>query len=95
MQDITSTRSLFFYLYTIWLGHLLGCRVMMYGCGIGPISKPFNRRIAAKVIDCCIRSLSLRASEPREEVKRLGLTWPEIIVAADPALNLSPSPKAC
>jgi hypothetical protein len=34
IQDVTSRRSLWFYLYTIVLAHLLRCRVMMYGCGM-------------------------------------------------------------
>jgi len=94
MQDITSTRSLFFYLYTIWLGHLLGCSVMMYGCGIGPVTKPFNRRLTARVLNRFVRSITLRESESREELMRLGVTKPEIILAADPALILPPLPES-
>ena len=49
IQDITSTRSLLFYLFTIWLGKRTGCSVMMYGCGIGPVSRPLNRKLAARL----------------------------------------------
>ena len=44
MQDATSRRSLWFYLFTISAAKILGNRVMMYGCGIGPIHYPSNRR---------------------------------------------------
>ncbi|NLM60644.1 MAG: polysaccharide pyruvyl transferase CsaB, partial [Clostridiales bacterium] len=91
IQDITSTRSLLFYLYTIWLGKLLGCKVMMYGCGIGPVSRPSNRRRTARVLDRCVDSITLREPDSREELKRLGVSRPEIVLSADPALILSPS----
>lgn len=35
MQDVTSRRSLWFYLYTLDAAKRRGCKVMMYGCGIG------------------------------------------------------------
>lgn len=91
IQDITSTRSLLFYLYTIWLGKLLGCKVMMYGCGIGPVIRPSNRRRTARVINRCVDIITLREPESREELKRLGVSGPEVILSADPALILSPS----
>ena len=33
IQDVTSTRSLMYYLYTIKLAKFCGCKVMMYGSG--------------------------------------------------------------
>lgn len=45
MQDVTSRRSLWFYLFTISAAKKLGNRVLMYGCGIGPIHYPSNRRL--------------------------------------------------
>ncbi len=36
MQDVTSRLSLWYYLSTIRLAHRCGCKVQMYGCGIGP-----------------------------------------------------------
>ena len=39
IQDATSSRSLYYYLFTILAAKLLGCRVIMYGCGIGPVSR--------------------------------------------------------
>ena len=37
IQDVTSRRSLWFYLHNIQAAHRAGCRVQMYGCGIGPV----------------------------------------------------------
>ncbi len=50
MQDVTSHRSLWFYLFTISAAKRLGNRVMMYGCGIGPIHSPSNRKRASRVL---------------------------------------------
>lgn len=46
MQDVTSTRSIWYYCYTLYAAKKRGCKVMMYGCGIGPINRPGNRRMA-------------------------------------------------
>ncbi|MBR4075187.1 MAG: glycosyltransferase, partial [Firmicutes bacterium] len=42
MQDVTSSRSLMFYLFTLKAAKLSGCKIIMYGCGIGPITKESN-----------------------------------------------------
>lgn len=86
IQNATSTRSLLFYLYSIWSAHKLGCRVMMYGCGIGPVHGSFNRKIAGRVIDVSADLIALRDPDSLEELRNLGVTRPEIHVTADPAL---------
>lgn len=37
IQNATSRRSLRYYLWTLRHAKRCGCKVMMYGCGIGPI----------------------------------------------------------
>ena len=49
IQDVTSSRSLYFYLFTLWAARICGCRVIMYGCGIGPITHKRNIAIAARI----------------------------------------------
>lgn len=90
VQDITSRRSLWFYLFTIWLARKMGCRVVMYGCGIGPVLTPFNRRLTAKVLSRHVDIITLREESSREELSRLGVAGPEILLSADPALILQP-----
>ncbi len=91
MQDVTSTRSLIFYLHTLRTAHRAGAKVLMYGCGIGPITKERNRRRAGKYIDRYVDAITLREDMSLGELKRLGVTKPEILPAADPALTLSPA----
>ena len=86
IQDATSNRSLWFYLYCIWTAHRKGCRVMMYGCGIGPVKRKLNRWMAAKILNACVDLIALRDPDSALELEKLGVTRPERHVTADPAL---------
>ena len=94
MQDVTSTRSLIFYLHTLRTAHRAGAKVLMYGCGIGPITRERNRRRAGRYIENYVDAITLREDMSLEELKRLGVSKPEIVPAADPALTLSPADPA-
>lgn len=86
IQDATSTRSLLFYLHAIRSANRHGCKVMMYGCGIGPVSRSANRRRAAKVIEANVDMISLRDPDSKLELESLGVSRPKVQVTADPAL---------
>ena len=62
----------------------------MYGCGIGPVSSAKNRERTAKVLNECADIIALRDSVSAELLSEIGVTRPEIILAADPAVSLSP-----
>ena len=89
MQDATSTRSLLYYLYSIRQAKKAGCKVMLYGCGIGPIHKAPNRRRTAKVLNRYADMICVRDHYSLEFLKKLGVTKPEIHLTADPALLIS------
>ena len=90
MQDATSTRSLLYYLFSIRQARRNGCRVMLYGCGIGPIDRPRNRKRAAKTLNRCADIISARDHYSIETLRELGVTKPEIHLNADPALLIDP-----
>ncbi len=90
IQDSTSSRSLYFYLFTLIAAKLFGCRVLMYGCGIGPIRRPINRRLSAKIIDRFVDSITLRDPGSYDELCRMGVKNPDMCLAADPTLCLAP-----
>lgn len=92
MQDSTSSRSLYFYLFTIWAAKKLGCKVLMYGCGIGPVRRPLNRKVTCHVLNKNVDIITLRDAISHSELKRLGITRPDIRSSADPALGLIPEP---
>lgn len=88
MQDATSRRSLWFYLFTIWAAKLRGNPVIMYGCGIGPIQYPSNRRLCARILQKRVDVITLRDTHSKTELDDMGVTNPRIILAADPTVIL-------
>ncbi len=90
MQDATSTRSLLYYLFSIRQAHRRGCKVMLYGCGIGPISKERNQKRTAKVLNRYVNIISVRDRYSIDTLEQLGVTEPEIHLNADPALLIDP-----
>lgn len=94
IQDVTSTRSLQYYLSNIYLAKACGNAVLMYGCGIGPVSNPKNRKRAGRVIDRCADIITLRDPQSAEELKSMGVTRPQLQLTADPALMLNPAADA-
>lgn len=93
MQDVTSRRSLWFYLYTIAAAKRLGCRVMMYGCGIGPVNRPSNRRRVGKILSRDVDIITLRDAHSRTELADMGVSGPEVVLAADPTVILPAAPR--
>lgn len=91
IQDVTSHRSLWFYLYTLRAAKKRGCRVMMYGCGIGPILSPHNQKKAARYIDSYVDCITLRDPHSLQELKEMNVQKPQMILSADPTVVLPPS----
>ncbi len=88
IQDVTSVQSLYYYLGVILLGKKLGTRVMLYANGIGPIRREKNYKPIAKVLNR-VDLITLREPSSLEELRKFGVTEPEIRVTADPAFTLS------
>lgn len=90
LQDATSTRSLLFYLFSLCQAKRAGCRVMLYGCGAGPISHKTNRTLTAKALTRCADRIAVRDSYSLEFLRALGIDKAHL--TADPALNISAPP---
>ena len=88
IQDVTSSRSLWYYLYNIAAAKRRGNKVQMYGCGIGPIGKASHRPLVKKVLNRYVDVITLREPDSLEELQRIGVTRPSIALTADPALIL-------
>ena len=88
MQDVTSRLSLWYYLSTIRMAHGCGCKVQMYGCGIGPVLREQHRKLAASVLNASVDVITLREPDSLKELQSMGVTKPEILLTADPALTL-------
>ncbi|MBQ7624519.1 MAG: polysaccharide pyruvyl transferase CsaB, partial [Clostridia bacterium] len=91
IQDSTSSRSLLFYLYTIRAAKKKKCKVVMYGCGIGKVSKKQNRKITKYVLNKYADVISLRDRLSFNDLEDMGVTKPKIILSADPAFSIKPA----
>lgn len=90
LQDITSTRSLLYYLAVMTIAKLYGKRVMVYANGIGPINKNINRVLTKWVLNRA-DLITLRDEDSREYLEKMKVKNREIYVTADPVFTLDPS----
>lgn len=93
IQDVTSRRSLWFYLFTLKAAKRLGCKVIMYGCGIGPVTRPGGRENVRNTLNQYVDVITLREEHSLRELEDFGVTRPEVILACDPAMILEPVPE--
>lgn len=91
IQDATSSRSLWYYLHSLRAAKRRGNRVMMFGCGIGPVRRPVNRALAAREIQRSVDRISLRDHTSLLELESLGVTGIPTRVTADLAFLVPPA----
>lgn len=94
MQDATSSRSLWFYLFTLWWAKVCRTKVLMFACGIGPIDRAFNRKLAARIMTKHVDAITCREPDTAREIETLNISINKTLLTADPALILSPVPNA-
>jgi len=92
LQDVTSDRSLYYYLSIMMLAKKLGKPVMLYAQGIGPVCGSLARG-AMRYIGNMVDLITVRDEGSRDELKRLKVTKPAIYVTADPVLAIHPVDK--
>ncbi len=89
LQDLTSLRSLIYYLSIIRVSHLVGKPVVVYANGIGPISSKIGRVLTRHTLSR-VKAITVRDVESKAELRKLGVPL-EVQVTADPAFLLDPS----
>ena len=87
MQDLTSTRTLIYYLWIIKTARRLGAKNMLYSNGIGPLKKPANIERARRELNR-VDLITLREETARTLLEDLKVAGPKIYVTADPAFSL-------
>ena len=87
LQDVTSKRSLLYYLSVLALGLLLGKRVMLYAQGIGPIHSGLLRKLTKAV---CSRAdlITVRDQDSLYELRHIGIPAEKVQLTADAVLTL-------
>lgn len=93
LQDVTSARSLLYYLSILTLGRLMHKKVMLCAQGIGPINSPLLRRITSYV---CKRAdyITVRDRDSLYELRRLNIPESKIQLTADAVFTLKQEEKA-
>lgn len=92
LQDVTSERSLYYYLSVMLMAKKLGKPIMLYGQGIGPVSGTFAKG-ALKYVGNMVDLITVRDEGSKLELKSLQVTKPKIEVTADSVLAMHPVDK--
>ena len=90
IQDSTSSRSLFYYLFIINAAISRKVKVLLYSNGIGPVKKPKNRIKAAETLNR-VDAITLRDEASVDALNDLGVTNENVAVTADAAFGLKVS----
>ena len=94
LQNVTSRRSLYYYLWVLRLAKKAGCAVMLYGAGMGPLRGERDRAATAEVLNTCVDAITVRDTDSLSFLQQLGVTAPPARLAADPALRPANSPRS-
>jgi len=92
LQNVTSGRSLYYYLSILLLAKLVGTPVMLYAQGIGPICGTLARYIMHFVGNMA-SLITVRDQGSLAELASLGVIKPRIVLTADPVLAIHPVGK--
>ena len=86
-QDVTSARSLPYYISIVSLAKLLRKPVIFYAQGVGPINRSFSKWLMRSIANR-VDMITLRDEASREYLLNLGVTRPPMRVTADPVFSL-------
>jgi len=92
LQDRTSLKSLWYYLFLLDYARRAGKQTMVFAQGIGPLIRPNARRLTARVLSR-VSSITVRDAESADLLRDIGVpskSGPEIEVTADPVFALEP-----
>ena len=87
LQDVTSKRSLLYYLSIIALGIIWKKKVMLFAQGIGPIHSGILRRLT-KLICSHVDLITVRDQDSLYELRRIGIPAEKVQLTADAVLTL-------
>lgn len=88
LQDATSSRSMFYYTHIAGKAKDFGCKLMLYGNGVGPIIKKHNRVRAVKLLN---RADMITVRDRRSQVymRSIGVKNENIMLTADETFTLN------
>lgn len=90
LQDVTSSRSLTYYLGLISMARLRFKPVVFYAQGVGPVTRLWGRTLIPAVVNR-VSFITVRDEESAETLRRLRVRRPPVTVTSDAALALGPA----
>lgn len=88
LQDVTSKRSIAYYLGIIWLAkRVFKKKVMIYSQGIGPVNKRYNRWMLRRILDS-VDFINVRDEKSKIELETIGVKK-DILVTTDTVFGIS------
>lgn len=89
LQDVTSSRSIPYYLFIVYMAKKMGKKVMFYANGVGPVFRDINKRLI-RLVGNTVDLITVRDEHSKKELENLGVKNPPLVVTADPAFVLEP-----
>ena len=86
LQDVTSNRSIFFYLFMLRHAQKYGCKTMLYANGIGPVTKRRHRKAIFHLLHK-VTCITLRDKASYDFLLQNGFSNKEIHLTADETYN--------
>lgn len=88
LQDITSKRSIYYYLLLIWLAKITNNKIIMLSQGIGPIINQRSKNAVAMTLKL-VDYITVRDKYSVELLESLKVDKEKIFLSADPVINIT------
>ena len=93
-QDVTSKKSIWYYLGIVWLAQFLGKRVCVAYQGLGPLNTNLYRKMTKKILNKkSIKLVALRDEHAIQFAKELGIHEDKIVFSSDMVFMMNPPQK--
>jgi len=93
LQDVTSNKTVPYYLLIIKMAQWHKKEVVFYSQGYGPVNKSFNKYLIKKVLNK-INYIFVRDNNSKKALLDIGVTKSPITVVADPVLGMEANKEA-
>lgn len=91
LQDVTSKKSILYYLIIMWMAQLFRKKIFIYSQGIGPINSTLNRTLTARTLSK-VSGIVVRDEASKEFLAEIGVDADKVVVTADPVLRIKRAP---
>ena len=87
LQDVTSHKTVPYYLLIIKMAQWHKKEVVFYSQGYGPVNKAYSRTLIKKVLNK-VNYIYVRDQQSKKSLQEIGVSHSPIILAADPVLGM-------